>query len=151
MVTSMAKKPESLASICSQNQQLNFLSQRANQLIKLNSVLQQVIPAKFTQHCRLANISGERVIIHVDNASIASLLRFQSAAVCKVLSEHISTPVSKLEVKVRPNLAGIQHLTQSIEPLSDNASAVLKQTADLLEDGSLKTALTKLARRNKSN
>ncbi|MBE9532936.1 MAG: DUF721 domain-containing protein, partial [Proteobacteria bacterium] len=74
----MTKRPEKIRSICQQNSVLNQLSQRSKKLEHLNYLLKQALPSQFSAHCRLANISGNTLIIHTDNASFASLIRFQS-------------------------------------------------------------------------
>lgn len=143
----MTKKLERISTVCTKNNQLSKLSQRAQQLNQLNYILQQVMPPQFSAHCHLANVSEQTIIIHTDNANYASLLRFQAATLCKALSEHLPSPVSKLDVKVRPKVTLSEQTNSSSLSLSDDAATSLQQTADSLEEGPLKTALNKLAKR----
>jgi hypothetical protein len=143
----MSKKPERLSHLCKQNSQYTWLAARARELGKLNIILQKSLPLQFSNHCRLANITADKVVIHTDKASYASMLRFQAPLICKTLSGHLPEPVNRLEVKVRP-LETIQRQTsQASEPLSTKTAALIKSTAEEIEDGPLKTALNKLARR----
>lgn len=144
----MTNKPERISSVCTKNSQLSKLSQRAQQLNQLNYILQQVMPPQFSAHCYLANVSEQTLIIHTDNANYASLLRFHAATLCKALSEHLPNAVSKLDVKVRPKFTLSEQTNSSAASLSDKAATSLQQTADSLEDGPLKTALNKLAKRH---
>jgi len=145
----MTNKPEKISSVYTKNSQLSKLSQRAQQLNQLNYILQQVMPAQFSAHCHLANIHDQTLVIHTDNASYASLLRFQASTLCTALSEHLPQPVSKLEVKVKPPLAPKQTDTSTTITLSNDAADALTQTADSMEEGLLKEALQKLAKRRK--
>jgi hypothetical protein len=146
----MVKKLERINAVCEQNSQLNKLTQRVQQLNKLNLVLQQALPIQFSSHCHLANVSAEHIIIHTDNASYASLLRFQAPALCKTLSEHLPQAVTKLEVKVRPISPLLSPSNSTELSLPAQAAESLQQTADSIENGALKTALEKLAKRSQN-
>lgn len=144
----MSDKPERLANICKHNHQLSALRDRARQLDLLNLRLQELLPIQFSGHIRLANIKDQCLILVTDKAAYASLIRFQTATICKTLSAHLSQPVSKLEVKVRPDLGNItseqghNHLK-----ISHHTADLLRNTAQTLEEGPLKQALKKLASR----
>lgn len=143
----MSKKPERVGQVYKENSHFKWLTARAQQLNKLNIILQKSLPLQFTNHCRLANIKADRAVIHTDNASYASLLRFQSAQICQALSAHLPEPLSRLEVKVKP-LTDIQRSSTSTSlHVSTKTAALLNSTAADMEDGPLKTALRKLAER----
>jgi len=105
------------------------------------------MPPQFSAHCQLANINEQTLIVHSDNASYASLLRFQAKTICQALSEHLSQPVTKLEVKVKPRFDVSKTEASSSISLPNDAAQALQQTADSMEEGPLKTALNKLAKR----
>jgi hypothetical protein len=144
----MTNKPEKVSLVCKQNSQLSKISQRAQKLNHLNFILQQVMPPQFSAHCMLANINNHIIIVHTDNASYASLLRFQAATLCKAISQHTPQNVTKLEVKVKPSFQTIQPSQAPPISLPSNAANALNQTASSLDDGPLKTALQKLAQRS---
>ena len=143
----MTNKPERISAVCTKNSRLKQLSQRAQELNQLNYILQQVMPPQFSAHCHLANIHDQTVIIHTDNASYASLLRFQANTLCQALSEHLPHSVSKLNVKVKLPITLKQTDNLPSISLPDDAADALTQTADAMEDGALKTALKNLAKR----
>jgi hypothetical protein len=143
----MSNKPEKVSLVCKQNSQLYKITQRAQKLNHLNYIIQQVMPIQFAAHCLLANINNDTIIIHTDNASYASLLRFQANTLCKTVSEHTSQNLTKLDVKVKPSFQAIQPNNPSPFSLSSNAAVCLNQTADNIDDGPLKVALQKLAQR----
>jgi hypothetical protein len=145
----MSQKPERLEQVYKHNSHFKWLAARARQLNKLNIILQKSLPLQFVNHCRLANISADKVIVHTDKAAFASLLRFQAPQVCKALSTHLPEPVSRLEVKVRPlNTISRPNQENNIH-LSTKTAALIESTAAEIEDGPLKAALNKLAKRQK--
>ena len=145
----MTKRPENIRSICQQNSVLNQLSQRSKKLEHLNYLLKQALPSQFSAHCRLANISGNMLIIHTDNASFASLIRFQSPVIIKTLSTELDMSITHLDVKVRPLFTlGKEQVSRKIS-LSSFAANTLHQTALSIEDSPLKDSLEKLSKRFK--
>ena len=143
----MTRQPERIDSVCQQNSMLHKLSQRARFLAELNHILQQTLPTQFSAHCRLANISNETLIIHTDNASYASLIRFQTPVLCKTLSTELNVIIKKIEVKVRPFYIPLQDGHSSAISLSRTAATSLQQTALSIDNEPLKAALEKLAKR----
>ena len=143
----MTKQPERVSSVCHHNSMLNKLSQHTRLLDKFNYILQQTLPAQFSAHCHLANINGSTVIIHTDNAPFASLIRFQSPALCKTLSTEFARTITHIEVKVRPTYTPVQDSRSTSISLPESAVSAIQQTAQAIDDGPLKTALEKLAQR----
>jgi len=144
----MTNKLERINTVYSKNNQLNRLSLRAQQLNQLNTVLQQMLPPQFQQHCYLANINENILVIHADSANYASLLRFQASTLCDAISKHLPQIVNKLDVRVRPLSSNSPEALSKIS-LPNSAAKALQQTADNMEESPLKTALTKLAKRQK--
>lgn len=145
----MTNKPERVEAILNQNSLLKSLTHRAKQLCQLDLILQQVIPVQFINHCSLANITSTHIIVHTDNANLASLLRFHAPIICSKLSEHLPQAIHKLDVKVRPSQFIQITEISSPTPLSVNAAKSIFQTAESLDDGALKKSLEKLADRLK--
>ncbi|MDC9725049.1 MAG: DUF721 domain-containing protein [Gammaproteobacteria bacterium] len=145
----MTNKLEQIRTVCTKNSQLSKLAQRTQQLSKLNYILQQAMPPQFSAHCQLANVREQTLVVHTDNASYASLLRFQANTLCAALSEYLPQPVTKLEVKVRPRYETIKSEGTSSISLPMGAADALTQTAEEMEEGPLKVALQKLAKRRK--
>lgn len=143
----MSNKPERVGHLYKQDSHMKWLASRAQQLNKLNIILQKTLPLQFSNHCQLANVTADTIIIHTDKASYASLLRFQAPLVCKTLSAHLPEPVSKLKVKVRPIQTLSEQTGHAVIHVSTKTAALLTSTAAEIEDGPLKTALNNLAKR----
>ncbi|MDB2705336.1 DUF721 domain-containing protein [Pseudomonadota bacterium] len=141
----MSNKLERINIIYSKSSQLSKLSQRVQQLEQLNVILKQVMPPQFSDHCHLANVNEHTLVIHTDNASYASLLRFQAPTLCSALSKHLPQIVNKIDVRVRPKNTSSSISKPASLVLSDDAAISLQQTAESIEEGPLKEALTRLS------
>lgn len=126
---------------------LKRLSQHTQLLAQLNHILQQVLPPNYAAHCYLANIKHDTLIVHTDKATLASMIRFQAPVLCKTFSEQLGQAFSKLEVKVKPHHILLNNPNTNRISMSDSAAKTIQQTADGLDEGPLKTALEKLAKR----
>jgi hypothetical protein len=144
----MSKQPEQIHSVYKKNAALNKLIQRAQLLEKLNHEFQRHLPAQFSAHCRLANIDNDTIIVHVDNASFASLLRFQAPKLCQTLANELNLNIQSMRVKVKPIHYGKSESVTNTMTLPKSAASILQQTAACLDEGSLKSSLEKLAKRS---
>ena len=143
----MPREPKVINSIFKKNTVLSKIAKQAQFLNRLNHAFQQSLPAQFSAHCKLANIKGNTLVIHTDNASYSSLLRFQSPILCKALSRELEIDIKALEVKVRPHYVSFEKHPSNPIFLPDSAAVSLQQTADSMDEGPLKIALEKLATR----
>ncbi len=145
----MSKQPERINLICKNNTLLVKLAQHAQLIEKLNNALHQALPLQFSAHCHLANIKNETLIIHTDNASLASLIRFQAPALCKVFTAQLKMPIYRMEVKVRPRSNIAITAAPSATLLPKSAATALRQAATVIEDTELSAALKRLSQRFK--
>jgi len=145
----MSNYPERISHVCTHNNKLNTLTKRAQQLKQLNTFFQSALPTEFKAQCYLVNITDNALIVHTDNPACASLLRFYANTLCQALSEHLPHTVYKLDVKVRPLFTETPPIKLPPRTLPSKAADTLQQTAQFLEQGTLKSALEKLAKRSK--
>tara|TARA_R110002111_G_scaffold8250_4_gene30774 strand:- start:258 stop:695 length:438 start_codon:yes stop_codon:yes gene_type:complete len=143
----MRQQPKHINNICQNHSALSKITQRTKLLDRLNHAFQQSLPAQFSAHCRLANINGKSLIIHTDNASYSSLIRFQAPALCRSLSRELDLEITTIEVKVRPHYTPFTAPPSKPISLPESAASALQQTADNMDDGPLKKALERLAKR----
>lgn len=143
----MRRDPKPITSIVKNHSALSKINQRTQLLDRLNHAFQQSLPAQFSAHCKLANINGKTLVVHTDNASYSSLLRFQAPALCRTLSQELALDITTLEVKVRPRFVHFENQPADPRSLSESAATALQQTADNMDDGPLKSALERLATR----
>jgi len=145
----MRRQPKQINSICQNHAALSKIAKRTQLLDRLNHVFQQSLPAQFSAHCKLANINGKSLIIHTDNASYSSLIRFQAPALCRTLSRELALEIDTIDVKVRPHFMPFKAPYSNPISLPKSAAIALQQTASDMDDGPLKAALEKLAKRQR--
>ena len=143
----MRREPKPITSIVKNHSALSKINQRTQLLERLNHAFQQSLPAQFSAHCKLANINGKTLVVHTDNASYSSLLRFQAPALCRTLSQELALDINMLEVKVRPRFVHFENQPVDPRSLPQSAATALQQTAEGMDDGPLKAALKRLATR----
>ena len=146
----MSKQPKQINSICQQNAVLAKLTQHAQLIEKLNHTLHQTLPLQFSAHCHLANIQNKTLIIHTDNASFASLIRFQIPTLCKLFSDKLEMPINHIEIKVRPSTNEVTTVETPTAILPETAAIALQQTAEVIDNEALSISLEKLANRFRS-
>ncbi len=148
----MTKQPEQIKSICQQNAVLAKLTQHAQLIEQLNHTLHQTLPLQFSAHCSVANIRHKALIIHTDNASFASLIRFQIPTLCKLFSTKLDIVITTIEIKVRPYIdtATSTKTRTHTAILPKSAASTLHQTAEAIDNEALSLSLEKLATRFRS-
>ena len=67
---------------------------------------------------------------------------------CLLEYQHLTKPVSRLKVTVNTNLAFAQQPKKQPRTLSASAAKAINQAAELIEEGDLKMALCRLAKRH---
>lgn len=148
------KKLDSITRLLAKNNLLKSLNKNSGQLHALNQALHHMLPLALIPQCHLATINQNTVVLHADNAAIATQLRFQAETICTALSAKTKTTLSHLTVKVRP--------PKSTRPLSESPKrqmtisakngVLLNDLAMSTDDLELKAALQRLAARaNTSN
>ncbi|MDX1497063.1 MAG: DUF721 domain-containing protein [Salinisphaeraceae bacterium] len=120
------------------------LLDKASQLQRLQSRLQEWLPAPLHEHVQLANIREGRLILTADSNAWASKLRYLSPDLLQRL-QAAGWPCQRIEVKVAPVYAPprIRKIKRSIP---DSARRLLLQTADHIDDPDIAATLKKLAR-----
>jgi hypothetical protein len=144
----MAKKPQQITAVCDGNSQLKYFYERSKTLNQLNSVLHKLLPEQLRDHCRLANISPDGLVIQTDSSQYATLLRFDAPRICKAMTAHLSSPISRLKVTVKTNLHSIKNEVVQPKTLSKSAAQTISNAVEFLEEGDLKMALSRLAQRH---
>ena len=118
----------------------------------LNRAVQRCLPAPLNQHCQVANLRDNTLILHADSSAWALKLRYSSRILLQQLCQHGIKGVNIVEVKVKPHNAAITR------PEKTKPAYMSKKTAHLLDnialditDNHLKMALQRLARHGKKN
>ena len=130
---------------------LQHLLAQASFLQQLNETSCQCLPKNLASHCLIANIRGNRLILHTDTSAHATLLRYHVPFLIKHLQRHHGLPsLCKATIKIRPLPAGSCALPRRRTYLTPATAALLRMLASRTADPRLKAAFLRLARRTPS-
>ena len=132
---------------------LAILITRTRLLRRLTHLLRKQLDPDLAEHCYVANIEQETLVILADTAARASKLRFYTATLLEALPQLDSVffRITRIKVKI---LNQPQHINEPIVsrsgPKMNQANALCIQTlADSVDDHGLHDALIRLARHAK--
>ncbi len=127
------------------NQGLLHLSQRAKLLAVLQQHYQQVVPPPLMQASRVMQLHGPTLILAADNGAVASKLRQISPEIIAIFQKRgIEVTGIQIRVQVRTRATPV---ISSPRKLDKNGKNELESLALTLQEGPLKNALRRLARR----
>lgn len=126
---------------------IHELIRQGNHLAKLNKKIQSLLPDFLQGQFSVAAWEEDTVVIHANNSSVGTVLRYQLLRLLPLLQQdpvyrqvknllcHVRQAAS---VKEEKNVLGHPHY-------SANAAALLQQTANMISDPKIQTALQRLA------
>lgn len=114
----------------------------------LEAQLHKQLPLPLRDHCRVANIQQDCLVVHTDAAVWATQLRFMIPTVLRQFPAHPAR-LNRIQVKVKPNvtLAQLRVDTSVVRELSPQTVTLLEAVADSLVHSGLQAALLRLAGR----
>lgn len=117
---------------------------RIDNLRTLNARLQQLLPTPLAQHCSVAALDRDRLVILVSSSAWATRLRLLHPKIIKAYHDFriksVITQVAPVAQQQRPKTAG-----QRRPRLSQQSSRLLAELAETTADPKLKNALRRLS------
>jgi len=125
---------------------ITTLAQRCKMLQALTEVARGELPQTAADHCRVANVSGDRAVLHTDSPVWSTVLQFHTPHLLAALRRHpAASRVSSIQLRVKPTVrAAAPHTAQRTRPSRDTAE-LLRTFADSCDHGALQSALRRLA------
>lgn len=126
------------------------LSAHAEQLIRLQGLYENALPAALAHGGRVANLKRGKVVIHAASSAVAAKIRQLTPRLADVFRQS-GVDVSEIQVKVQPEAAfhppQKQHVASMLGITAKQALTSLRSR--LPEDSPLKSALERLLDRSK--
>jgi len=125
---------------------------RSRELRKMDTLLTELLPAPLNAHCRLLSIRNTILVLAAESPVWAARLRFHAPQLGRQLAEHLSAKRCTIHVRVRPPETALP--PQSHKPVTRpgrQGVAALQQAAQTVSDPELKTALLRLANRDRGH
>ncbi|SNC58993.1 DUF721 domain-containing protein [Sodalis endosymbiont of Henestaris halophilus] len=90
---------------------LSQIKQQAIMLLKLNRMVNALLPAPMRPSCRVANFRHGMLVLETANASWQMRLRYEQPQLLSKLRTQILPSLSCIDIRINPNLAKTQALT----------------------------------------
>ena len=135
--------------LATSNKRLCQLLSNNRDFQKIETSLHQALPVYLVAHTGLLSYENGILLIRVDNSNWAGKIRFSLPQITSDLRKsHYFKGLNSIKIKISPRyVAEIKTRKVKRRALTDNAKKSLLETADLIQDPSLKEAISKLARR----
>lgn len=127
------------------------LIQRGNQLLRVDILVRRLLGPGFEEHCRVANIKGSSLLLHVDSTVWATRIRYQLPELLRSLQQtEPLRQITEIQLRVQPRdetetpkkAARIRKAT-----MSRDAALCVHECASSIDDEQLRSALQRLANR----
>ena len=129
---------------------------KINQINKWNQALKECLADNLSlaEHCQLANLKGNSLIVIVDNPHWQNRLRFYIPELLSKLKayrglENIKSICSKVEPRYSPFSSSVSQKRPAQALISQKTAALLLETANKLKDAKLGEVLKRIAGRCK--
>ncbi len=114
---------------------LNTLLERANHLMRLETLLTDLLDSDLAAHFQVAATRKNRLILISPSASWATRLRMQAPRLIRSLHEAGSRQIEHIDIRVAP-LARQSRVSRSKKPLSSAAKQALDHMSHLRDETS---------------
>jgi hypothetical protein len=135
--------------LSAENHELASLITRVRQLDRYSRRLRQLLPSPLCEHCRVADIRENKLIVGVDNAVWATKLRFYVPSLLPQLQQSHQELAGITRIKVlilqATSIPGSEQPQKHSLQLSSENAAQLNSLAETIDDEHLRAALQRLA------
>jgi hypothetical protein len=121
------------------------LIQQAATLTHLNQRLAKLLPEPLAQHCQIAALQQNTLIIMASSSAWATRLRLQQSKIIKGFKD---IPIQSLNIQIKPEVNDQPQATQRRHVnMSPQTSKLLIELSETTSDPKLKQALRRLSQR----
>ncbi len=127
------------------------LMRKAQRIQSANALLQGMLPEDLAPYCRLMNIAFDTAVIETSNANIATRLRYMTRELLNSLRYHdFLRNIKKIKVKVHtPARKKPPQPQRQVNPISGKSGDLIRESAESIDNPSLRDSLLKLAKHGK--
>lgn len=86
---------------CFKTGSLKFFFQKANQIIVLGKILENLLPSEIIPYCQVMNVSRQTLILQLDNATWAMRVRYLTPNLIEAFSQQ-KMSITSIQCRVRP-------------------------------------------------
>ncbi|WP_114767206.1 DUF721 domain-containing protein [Vibrio rhodolitus] len=111
------------------------LQKHAEEIMKINQLLKTILPKNAVDHCRVANLRDNHLVIEVASAAIMMKINYDRLNILNQLRSQGFARLIAVEVQINPDLYRVKGDKKRTEdkprdPISDTAAEYLKAVAE---------------------
>lgn len=127
---------------------LKKLLKHAKELALLNQQLIAYLDKALVPYCKVANLSGNKLVLMVANGAIATNIRFQTPNLLRKFKENpLFSHIEMIQCKVRPpQKATLAAAPRKPAPISAATIHMITELADTINDHKLREAMLRIAK-----
>ncbi|MFA6037782.1 MAG: DciA family protein [Legionellales bacterium] len=129
--------------------ELSELTHQALRLKKINTLLQEILPAELAHDTRAVSFVNSCLLLEISNSSTATLLRYYTPTLLsQIRLNREFASIASIKQQIKPNSTPKLISDKKIQqraPYSKKVSLLLSQVADKIQYEPLKQALLKLS------
>jgi hypothetical protein len=126
---------------------LHQLVDHCSQLQRLTRLVREFLPSPLNQHCQVANIRDQHLILHADSSAWATLLHYQVPALLEYLNQQPGLEhISNIRTRTMPYHQKSSDINPAPAKLPRSTAALIGSLADSMSNPALKEALLRLVR-----
>ncbi len=138
-------KAQQTTQLLQDNSALQRLVQRAQNIDRLQQLLNQYLQPAAREHCYLASVQETTLTLIVTNGHWATRLRYQQKRLLQQLQQVPEfSQVLRIQIKVRPPMQPDKAPARNIE-FSEQIGQVINASAQAISDPTLREAMQRLA------
>lgn len=129
------------------NKEVKSLTENSIQLVELNDILASTLPAKLSQFCKVASYRNGALILETATGSAATQLKFMLPKIQAGLKKSSKfRALQNITIRIASQQSRLdRHYKRTAPTVSDHNKALLRQTAESLQDKDLASSMQKLA------
>ena len=126
---------------------LHQLVDHCSQLRRLTRLVREFLPAPLNQHCQVANIRDQQLILIADSSAWATMLHYQTNSLLQHLKKQPGMEhICNIRTRTSPQNHTNSDVKPSIDRLPQSTAVLIGDLADSMSNPALKKALLRLAR-----
>lgn len=118
-------------------------------LREFNKRIADELGSPFPEGAQVANVKDGVITVIAVNSAVATQLRYLQRNIIEASRRIGVTNIHSVKVRVTPKVEKTERAPRRAAAMSGENSEAIRQTAECMEDGSLKSALLKLSKRNR--
>jgi hypothetical protein len=128
---------------------LASVQSKVARLREFNRRIADELGSPFPEGAQVANVKEGVITVIASNSAVATQLRYLQREIIEVTRRIGVTNIHSVKVRVTPKVEKAEPVPRRAAAMSGENSEAIRQTAECMEEGSLKSALLKLSKRNR--